>query len=105
MTGAPLTAAFLGKWLSIKAALASGWYWAAGALVLASFAAVFVAGQIIERMYFRERSAQIGPAPAGAYAMAPALLAAVAATLVFGWNGAAPLEAARATARAITGTP
>ncbi len=105
LTGAPLTAAFLGKWLSIEAALARGWYWAAAAIVLASFAAVFVAGQIIERMYFRERSAQIGPAPAGALSMAPALLAAVTATLVFGWNGAAPLEAARLAARAMTGAP
>ena len=105
MTGAPLTAAFLGKWLSIEAALARGWYWAAAAIVAASFAAVFVAGQIIERMYFRERSAQIGPMPAGAFYMAPALLAAVTATLVFGWNGAAPLEAARLAARAMTGAP
>ena len=105
LTGAPLTAAFLGKWLSIEAALARGWYWAAAAIVAASFASVFVAGQIIERMYFRERSAQIGPMPAGALYMAPALLAAVTATLVFGWNGAAPLEAARLAAHAIVVKP
>lgn len=105
LTGAPLTAAFLGKWLSVEAALARGWYWAAAAIVAASFAAVFVAGQIIERMYFRERSAQIGPAPAGVLAFAPALLAAVAATLVFGWNGAGPLDVARLAARAMTGAP
>jgi NADH:ubiquinone oxidoreductase subunit 2 (subunit N) len=105
LTGAPLTAAFLGKWLSVEAALARGWYWAAIAVVGASFAAVFVAGQLIERMYFRERSAQIGPAPSGALALAPALVAAAAATLVFGWNGAAPLEAMRIAARAMAGAP
>ncbi|MDX2235153.1 MAG: proton-conducting transporter membrane subunit [Hyphomonadaceae bacterium] len=105
LTGAPLTAAFLGKWLSVEAALGRGWYWAAALIVAASFAAVFVAGQIIERLYFRERSAQIGPAPAGALAFAPALAASMAVTLAFGWNGAAPLEAARLAARAITGAP
>lgn len=105
LTGAPLTAAFLGKWLSVEAALSRGWYWAAAAIVAASFAAVFVAGQIIERMYFRTRSAQIGPAPAGALAFAPALALAAATTLAFGWNGTAPLEAARLAARALTGAP
>ena len=105
LTGAPLTLAFLGKWLSVEAALARGWYWAAIAVVAASFAAVFVAGQLVERMYFRERPAQIGPTPAGALALAPALLTAVVTTLVFGWNGAAPLEAARVAARAMLGAP
>ena len=52
-----------------------------------------------------ERSAQIGPMPAGALYMAPALLAAVTATLAFGWNGAAPLEAARQAAHAIVAKP
>lgn len=105
LTGAPLTLAFLGKWLSVEAALARGWYWAAIAVVGASFAAVFVAGQLVERMYFRERPAQIGPTPSGALALAPALLTAVAATLLFGWNGSAPLEAARVAARAMVGAP
>lgn len=105
LTGAPLTLAFLGKWLSVEAALARGWYWAAIAVVAASFAAVFVAGQLVERMYFRERPAQIGPTPTGALALAPALLTAVVTTLVFGWNGAAPLEAARVAARAMLGAP
>jgi multicomponent Na+:H+ antiporter subunit D len=105
LTGAPLTAAFLGKWLSVEAAIERGWYWAAIAIVAASFAAVFVAGQIIERMYFRQRSAQLGPAPTGMLSLAPALAAAALATLVFGWNGAAPLEAAREAARDITGAP
>jgi NADH:ubiquinone oxidoreductase subunit 2 (subunit N) len=105
LTGAPLTAAFLGKWLSVEAALARGWYWAAALIVAGSFAAVFVAGQIIERMYFRERSAQIGPAPAGVLAFAPALALAAAATLIFGWHAGAPLDAARLAARALSGAP
>lgn len=98
MTGAPLTASFLGKWLSIEAALARGWYWAAAAIVASSFAAVFVAGQIVERLYFRKRAAAFGVAPRTAYVFAPALAAAVLATLVFGWNASAPLDAARMAA-------
>lgn len=101
MTGAPLTATFLGKWLSIEAALARGWYWAAAAIVASSFAAVFVAGQIVERLYFRKRAEAFGATPRAAYAIAPALAAAVLATLVFGWNATAPLDAARMAASAL----
>lgn len=98
LTGAPLTAAFLGKWLSIEAALAQGWYWAAAAIVASSFAAVFVAGQLVERLYFRERAPELGAPPKGAIAFAPALIASALATLAFGWNAAAPLDAARMAA-------
>jgi multicomponent Na+:H+ antiporter subunit D len=102
LTGAPLTAAFLGKWLSIEAALARGWYWAAAAIVASSFAAVFVAGQVVERLYFRKRPQAFGPAPSGMAPFAPALLVSVLATLVFGWNAAVPLDAARMAAGALT---
>ena len=101
MTGAPLTASFLGKWLSIEAALARGWYWAAAAVVASSFAAVFVAGQIVERLYFRDRAVAFGAAPRTAYAVAPALVVAALATLVFGWNAEGPLDAARMAAAAM----
>ncbi len=104
LTGAPLTAAFLGKWLSIEAALARGWYWAAAAIVASSFAAVFVAGQIVERLYFRVRPASLGAVPVGAMAFAPALLASALATLVFGWSAVAPLDAARMAAGVLTPT-
>jgi multicomponent Na+:H+ antiporter subunit D len=102
MTGAPLTASFLGKWLSIEAALARGWYWAAAAIVASSFAAVFVAGQIVERLYFRKRADVFGTAPRTAYVFAPALAAAVLATLVFGWDATEPLDAARMAASALS---
>lgn len=102
MTGAPLTASFLGKWLSIEAALGRGWYWAAAVIVASSFAAVFVAGQIVERLYFRDRAPALGVAPRAAYALAPALLVAVLATIVFGWNATAPLDAARMAASVLT---
>lgn len=103
MTGAPLTASFLGKWLSIEAALARGWFWAAAAIVASSFAAVFVAGQIVERLYFRNRALAFKVAPRTAYALAPALAVAVLATVLFGWNATAPLDAARMAASARTG--
>lgn len=101
LTGAPLTAAFLGKWLSVEAALARGWYWAAAFIVATSLAAVFIAGQIVERLYFRERPARFGPPPAGALVLAPALMVSVAATLAFGWDATLPLDSARAAARAL----
>lgn len=104
MTGAPLTASFLGKWLSIEAALSRGWYWAAAAIVASAFAAVFVAGQIIERLYFRERAVTFGVAPRTPWALAPALSLSVLATVVFGWNAAAPLEAARLAASVLAPT-
>lgn len=95
LTGAPLTAAFLGKWLSIEAALTRGWYWAAAAIVASSFAAVFVAGQVVERLYFRNRPVAFGAPPAGVAAFVPVLAASVLATIVFGWSAGAPLDAAR----------
>lgn len=98
MTGAPLTAAFLGKWLSIEAALARGWYWAAAAIVASSFAAVFVTGQVVERLYFRSRAPSLGAPARGVIAFAPALAVSVLATLVFGWSASAPLDAARMAA-------
>lgn len=102
LTGAPLTASFLGKWLSIEAALARGWYWAAAAIVASSFAAVFVAGQIVERLYFRKRPDALGPVQIEAAPFAPALVASVLATLVFGWSAVAPLDAARMAASVLT---
>jgi NADH:ubiquinone oxidoreductase subunit 2 (subunit N) len=103
LTGAPLTAGFLGKWLSVEAALAQGWYWAATAIVTSSFAAVFVAGQLVERLYFRASAGAPAP-PRGALAFAPALLLSVVATLVVGWTASAPLDVARMAARALAPT-
>jgi multicomponent Na+:H+ antiporter subunit D len=51
--GAPLTLGFLGRWRLIEASVGAGWWWATGATIVASLAAVFFGGRLIERMYFR----------------------------------------------------
>jgi multicomponent Na+:H+ antiporter subunit D len=51
--GAPLTLGFLGRWRLIEASVGAGWWWATGATIVASLAAVFFGGRLIERVYFR----------------------------------------------------
>lgn len=53
LMGAPLTVGFLGRWRLIEAAVGAGWWWVAGIALLASLAAVFYGGRLIERVYFR----------------------------------------------------
>jgi NADH:ubiquinone oxidoreductase subunit 2 (subunit N) len=54
--GAPLTIGFLGRWRLIEAGVGAGWWWATGAAIVASLAAVFYGGRVIERVYFRRAS-------------------------------------------------
>lgn len=51
--GAPLTLGFLGRWRLIEASVGAGWWWATGATIVTSLAAVFFGGRLIERIYFR----------------------------------------------------
>jgi formate hydrogenlyase subunit 3/multisubunit Na+/H+ antiporter MnhD subunit len=53
LMGAPLTIGFVGRWRLIEAAVGAGWWWVAGVALLASLAAVFYGGRLIERIYFR----------------------------------------------------
>jgi formate hydrogenlyase subunit 3/multisubunit Na+/H+ antiporter MnhD subunit len=57
LMGAPLTVGFLGRWRLIEAAVGAGWWWVAGIALLASLAAVFYGGRLIERVYFRHAAA------------------------------------------------
>lgn len=54
--GAPLTLGFLGRWRLIEAGVGAGWWWATGAAIITSLAAVFYGGRLIERLYFRRAS-------------------------------------------------
>src|SRR5690606_8869772 len=78
--GAPLTLGFLGRWRLIEASVGAGWWWATGATIAASLAAVFFGGRLIERMYFR-RATETAEADRDAWrwTRAAAALAAIAA--------------------------
>jgi NADH:ubiquinone oxidoreductase subunit 2 (subunit N) len=93
LMGAPLTLGFLGRWRLIEAGVGAGWWWASGAVILASLAGVFYGGRLIERLYFRRAAvAFAGEGDGWRILFAPALVAAIAA---IGW-GLAPAWLLRA---------
>lgn len=78
--GAPLTIGFLGRWRLIEASVGAGWWWATGAAIVTSLAAVFYGGRLIERIYFRRASeAAAFDLDVWRWARAPVLIAAIAA--------------------------
>lgn len=80
LMGAPLTAGFLGRWRLIEAGVGAGWWWAAGAVILASLAGVFYGGRLIERLYFRRAEESFaGERDAWRFLQAPAAIAAIVA--------------------------
>lgn len=80
LMGAPLTIGFLGRWRMIEAGVGAGWWWATGAVIAASLAAVFYAGRLIERIYFRRaHSAVENVNDMWRLTLAPALAAAILA--------------------------
>ncbi len=99
LMGAPLTIGFLGRWRLIEAAVGAGWWWVAGIALLASLAAVFYGGRLIERVYFR-RAAAVADAEKDPWRVlaAPALVTAIVA-IALGVEPSALLEvSARAAA-------
>jgi NADH:ubiquinone oxidoreductase subunit 2 (subunit N) len=80
LMGAPLTIGFLGRWRLIEAAVGAGWWWVAGIALLASLAAVFYGGRLVERVYFRRASAVADfDKDPWRFLVAPVLAAAIAA--------------------------
>ncbi|MBY0562858.1 MAG: hypothetical protein K2P58_01630 [Hyphomonadaceae bacterium] len=105
LIGAPLTIGFLGRWRLVEAAVGVGWWWAVGAMTFASLAAVFYAGRLIERAYFRHL--RVAPAAQGdgwRVMLAPALLASIVLVAV-GLAPGALLQAADAAASAFGVAP
>lgn len=87
LMGAPLTLGFLGRWALVEAGVGAGWWWAAVLVIMASFAAVFYGGRLIERMYFRRAAVTFaGERSIWRLALSPALTAAVLGIAI----GAAP---------------
>lgn len=105
LMSAPLTIGFLGRWRLIEAGVGAGWWWASGAVILASLAGVFYGGRLIERLYFRRAGETYGGARGlwNAAAFAPALIAAIAVTLIGLAPGAVLDAAATAAALALGG--
>lgn len=78
--GAPLTIGLLGRWRLIEAGVGAGWWWATGAAIVTSLAAVFYGGRLIERIYFRRATeAAAFDLDVWRWARAPVLAAAIAA--------------------------
>jgi NADH:ubiquinone oxidoreductase subunit 2 (subunit N) len=106
LMGAPLTIGFLGRWRLIEAAVGAGWWWVGGIALLASLAAVFYGGRLIERVYFR-RAATVASADRDPWrvAIAPPLAAAIVA-IALGVEPSFLLNAsARAAAQMFGGGP
>jgi len=104
LISAPLTIGFLGRWRLVEAAIGAGWWWAAGAMVVASLAGVFYGGRLIERIYFRRAEETLPQVADSGVAYAPALFAAIAATAL----GLAPgvlLTAAAGAAALLSDAP
>lgn len=97
LMGAPLTVGFLGRWRLIEAAVGAGWWWVAGIALLASLAAVFYGGRLIERVYFRHAAAvtETSTDP-WRFLIAPTLVAATLAIAL----GVEPSALLNASARA-----
>jgi len=78
LIGAPMTIGFLGRWRLVEAGVGVDWWWPVGAMTLASLAAVFYGGQLIERVYFRRaQEVQARSGDRWRYASFPALAAGV----------------------------
>ena len=103
LMGAPLTLGFLGRWRLIEAGVGGGWWWAAGAVIVTSLAGVFYGGRLIERIYFRHATkAYEGARDPWRLALAPALIAAIAATAI-GLEPSSLLRAADVAAHLLIG--
>jgi multicomponent Na+:H+ antiporter subunit D len=84
LIGVPGTAGFISKWYLILAALESGQWWLALAIVASSLLALAYVGRFVEVAYFRTPRADLaskGEAPPAL--LAPALML-VGATVYFG---------------------
>ncbi|QGZ95606.1 proton-conducting transporter transmembrane domain-containing protein [Terricaulis silvestris] len=106
LMGAPLTIGFLGRWRLIEASVGAGWWWAMGAAIAASLAAVFYGGRLIERVYFRRaNAAAIGERDVWRFTRVPLLLAALGGVLLAFAPAVLLDAAARAAAMALGHAP
>ncbi|HVV32631.1 MAG TPA: proton-conducting transporter membrane subunit [Vitreimonas sp.] len=103
LMGAPLSIGFLGRWRLIEAALGVGWWWVAAVAIAASLAGVFYGGRLIERLYFRRASTAVAASrDPWRFALAPALLSAIAA-VALGLQPIVLLHAAESASQLVLG--
>ena len=88
LIGVPGTAGFISKWHLLLAAMESGQWWLAGAILLSSLLAVTYVWRFVEVAYFRDPNpAQAPRGEASPALLIPALLL-IAATIWFGFDTA-----------------
>jgi multicomponent Na+:H+ antiporter subunit D len=100
LVGAPLSAGFVSRWRLVESALEAGWWWAAGALIAASLAAVVYVGRLVERLYLRQ------PAEAAAFgarslSLAPMHAFVIIATIGLGLDASGLWRVALAAGEAL----
>jgi len=107
LVGVPLTAGFVSKWALFAAALDKGWWWAVGALAIASILAFLYVGRIFQMVYMQPAPEHEGrPAPrlrAPVVTLVPMWTLALA-NIVFGVWAAWPRAFAEAAAAIIGGS-
>jgi multicomponent Na+:H+ antiporter subunit D len=105
LMGAPLSIGFLGRWRLIEAALGVGWWWVAAVAIVASLAGVFYGGRLIERLYFRRARVVVAASrDPWRFALAPALISAIAA-VALGLQPIVLLHAAETASQLVLGRP
>jgi multicomponent Na+:H+ antiporter subunit D len=105
LVGAPLTAGFLSKWLLLQATLEARLWGGAVAIVASTMVSMIYVARLLERLYVRPVQMPAAPFARGGWTLAPAMVAAVIAALVFGVESAAPLNAAHAAVDAMAWGP
>jgi multicomponent Na+:H+ antiporter subunit D len=101
LVGFPLTAGFVGKWMTLAVALNEGWEISAGLIALSSLLTAAYLWKVINPAYFGKRDS-LEPLTDGSRAMLAGMGALVLANIAFGLAGYAVIEVAVSAARYAT---
>ncbi len=103
LMAAPLTLSFLTRWRLIESALAAQWWWAAGAIIIGSLAAVGYGGRLLAPLYLSRGGES--DRPAWRVSIAPLHIVAIAAGIGLGLNASALWRAAERGGAVLGMTP
>jgi multicomponent Na+:H+ antiporter subunit D len=104
LIGVPGTVGFVSKWYLVLAALESGQWWIAFAIVLSSLLAVVYVWRFVEAAYFREASAEVAKLKEAPLEMLVPAWLMIAACLYFGLDATLTVDgAAQAAATLLQG--
>ena len=104
LIGVPLTAGFVGKWYLVVAALETGWWPVAAAMLIASLIAVAYVWKIVEALYFRPPTAKTAAAREAPVSMVVSAWVLAGANIWFGIDTSLPIRVANRAAAALLGT-